>query len=138
MTHQDQHNRDPRGGYRVPDGYFNDLNHLIVEKAQMPAADNSWSGALRRMIGFAGGFAFMVALAVGAFYLISDGNPESVTQLTSQQNNLYDFTQMYNVSEDDILEYYLYPTDSSELNNQQFAQAVDEYIQIYGMEIDDL
>lgn len=126
--------KDERSCYRVPENYFDDLTAQLVTKAQSaPVVDNSWGGALRRMMGFVAGFVIFVGLAAAALYLTPQAAIEQHEQM-AQNANVDEFAVLYDVSEDDILAYY-YPTDEQQQQqlqeNVQLAVAIDEYLMTY-------
>lgn len=88
-----------RTPYRVPDGYFSDLNHSIMARVESDSMEQP-RGVRRylRLAGFAVGFAAMVMGLTWGFRLITDS-------MTSDQITFDDsmILSMYDISSDDIL-----------------------------------
>lgn len=112
--------------YKVPDGYFSDLNHRIMdrveEQIQSDEAGGVWS-TFRRMGTFAMGFAVMVIMATVGYYFT--GHQASQNE---QLDEAYYLISMYDVTIDDILSV----EQSDSLYNQSIAQAAIEYLDVYG------
>ncbi|MFI3294796.1 MAG: hypothetical protein R3Y19_02135 [Rikenellaceae bacterium] len=123
---------DRRSGYRVPEGYFNDLKQTIMTKAQMEEPQESWISALRRIGGFALGFCAMVAISIGIVKLTPDSIEQGVLAQKSveQSDDLDLFTAMYDVTEFDILDIFYNDEDEYE---SQLNDGIDDYLLNYGV-----
>ncbi|MEG2318888.1 MAG: hypothetical protein RSC07_00305 [Mucinivorans sp.] len=125
--------KDIRGGYRVPQGYFADLESRIKEKATEIQVDNSWWGALRGVAGFAGGFVVMVLLGA-TFYYFAGGNE---AQQSKQMATIDQFIVVDGVSQEDIMA-TLEPTQAEDsLSSELFALAAMEYVELTGVSLSD-
>lgn len=107
--------------YRVPDGYFSDLNHAIIAGVESQSQQQP-SGIRRylRLAGFAVCFASMVVGLTWGFRVITE-------TMTGEQSSLDEsvMLSMYNITTEDILQNEEYIQQN---NEQSYQQIVDELI----------
>ena len=117
--------------YKVPEGYFSDLNHRIMDQveAQQEAGSIGFGGALRRMVGVVGGFAALVLIAVTGFYFTGYQTRQAEIAMAGD----YDVNLHY-VTIDDIMEW---DADDSEAD-ARFVEAAYAYLDTYGYNSSDL
>lgn len=120
--------RDNRGAYRVPDGYFSQLNHQLKEAPLQPVQGGVWA-TVRSMFAFVGSFAVMVVMAIVGFYFT--GYQAQTNETTVDE--LYLFS-LYDISDEDIMD----SDDSSIVNSQIFADAAIDYLDTYGYNLTDI
>jgi len=111
--------------YKVPEGYFSDLNHLIMERVQGENAQEKvgLGTVLGRLSGFAVGFACIALLAMAGYYFT--GYKAQMKEESSVEDY---FFSMYDVSIDDIIDIQ----DPESLSNAEFADAAMIYLDTYG------
>lgn len=111
--------------YKVPDGYFSDLNHRIMDRVAEETASKeiSFWTALRRLSGFTIGFSCMVVLAITGFYF-TGSNSGQMEELSSTEYLM----SMYDVTEYDILDV----EEADRLSEENFAENVFAYLDTYG------
>lgn len=134
MEHQNNINsnrktvgRDIKGGYNVPDGYFDQLKANVMASVGQKQEKVSWKTTTKSVLGFAAGFAAMVLFAVGVVKLTPTDK-----KLTFD-TDLDQFMLYSAVSEDDIIDIVIDINEGeNQSDKQSFNQAVDEYITLYG------
>ncbi len=138
---------DTRNPYKVPSGYFEELNRAILKKAEectdvdstlqdtieyIPASQKYRGARLRGMVSFAASFALLVGLAWGGFHLIigatSNQNSPEAALLAAHADIDYDL--LYDISDDVLIEAI---SEQSLSEEELFAEAVAEYIDLHGM-----
>lgn len=111
--------------YKVPDGYFSDLNHRIMDRVARETASEEigFGTVIRRLSGFAIGLSCMALLAVTGFYFT--GSDAGQTEELSSTEYLM---SMYDVTEYDILDV----EEADRLSEENFAENVFAYLDTYG------
>lgn len=121
--------RDNRAAYRVPDGYFSELNNLLRERVEQPAQGGIWA-TFRSMATFAAGFVAMVVLAITGFYFTG----HQAQNVEAEYDELY-LTSLYDITVEDIISAEE-TTDST--SSRLFADAAIDYLDTYGYNLADL
>lgn len=127
---------DNRNPYKVPEGYFDELNAKILQQTIGTNGGAKWSvefnpkkksegrgESFRSFMGFAAGFAIMVGLAWGGFYLMLGGEAQSSGD--DMVNEL-----LYSSTSESIYEAF----EESDEDEDLFAEAVIEYVDMYGID----
>lgn len=121
--------RDNRASYRVPEGYFAELNNTLCERAEKPVQGGLWA-TFRSLTAFAGIFAIMVIMAITGFYFTG----HQAQQSEVEQDALY-FTELYHVTTDDIIDAEMEQITGSGV---LIADAAAEYLDTYGYSLIDI
>lgn len=129
MKNIEELKRDTRAGYKVPEGYFSELNHKIVATSQQTAQGGAWA-TLRSMTSFVMSFAVMVVIAITGYYFTGH---QAQTQEYEDEN--YYMISLYDISTEDIIQAQELDSDTK---NSQFADAAIDYLTTYGYDITEI
>lgn len=116
--------RDRRAGFRVPDGYFAQLNERVVTAATTEKPTR-WA-TFRSLTAFAASFAAMVMIAVTGYYFT--GHKALNSEI--EQDNLY-LVSLYDIQLDEILA----ANEADELSSELFAEAAYNYLDLHGYDL---
>lgn len=122
--------RDNRAGYRVPDGYFSELNHKVIDQAAAQSHSVKRMPAVRSMLSFVAGFAVMVMMAITGYYFTG----HQAQNNEQEQDNFY-FVSLFDVEVEEII--YAQET-ATDQHNALLADAAYEYLTTYGYDISDI
>lgn len=123
--------RDNRAGYRVPDGYFSELNQRVVDQAASQSQRAKGLPAVRSMLSFVGGFAVMVVMAMTGYYFTGYS---AINNQTEQDNMM--FVSLYDIEVDEIVSAEDSQNESTEIQNKALlADAAYDYLTTYGYDI---
>lgn len=123
--------RNETSPYRVPDGYFSDLNHAIrcrvmeANEAETTYAARGIWGRMRGVAGAAGAFGCLVLLAMAGFYFT--GYRAQVKEADEA-----DLLLGYTLYSEDVESLATTLQEGTEDNGALFALEVKEYLSTYG------
>lgn len=128
---------DTRNPYKTPEGYFEKLNARILAQTTELSGDSMLFApkrekeqqkryTFRSMMGFAAGFAIMVALAWGGFYLMV-GSSDMTT--VSGEGEYY-AEEFYGLDDSALYDAVLGVDNYSD---DLFADAAEDYLSLYSM-----
>ncbi len=139
---------DNRNPYKVPEGYFQNLQNSILTKVakgeeyhsssedilelEFKARANTRTRVrIANLMGFAAGFALLVGLAMGGFNLIID------TTSQSQEDNMALFSSLelddellYGIDDEHIIEVLV---ENNSNSDKLYAEVVAEFVDLHGM-----
>lgn len=142
---------DTRNPHTTPDGYFEALNARILSATvgaqntdgantsketleyTSPNKVNKFKRSVRSMMGFAAGFAVMVTLAWGGFYLMVGG--EAIED--SYSTDMYVSDLLWGIDEDDFIDAAYGEDDYTD--DEEYSEAVIEFMGLYSsLDVEDL
>ncbi|MFI3287754.1 MAG: hypothetical protein R3Y61_04670 [Rikenellaceae bacterium] len=136
---------DTRNPYKTPEGYFESLNARILRDTigAQPSVEVTskeplsyrtetrglkFRRTVRSMTGFAAGFAVMVMLAWGGFYLMTSSHSLNTEELYSTDAYLSDV--LYGIGSDEFID-AAYGEEEELVNDEYYQEAVAEFIGLY-------
>lgn len=130
IKHIEDLTRDNRAEYRVPDGYFAELNRAIIDKSEETVVSGSgaWT-TIRSMLSFSASFAAMVILAITGYYFTG-----YQAKLSQSDDESFYMISLYGVTTEDIIQSQQDNSEQSSL----FEESAIAYLTEYGYDITEI